>query len=107
MMIDKLLKRFHLNKRVALVVFIIIAALFMFFWGSKPTEVPATAETTQNQNAQTEQAAADEEKAEDSGFHINIGWSNIAVFGGLVIALGVVKYKKNLKTDKEDLKETE
>jgi high-affinity nickel permease len=99
-MIDKILERFHINKKVALVVFIIIAALFMFFYNSSTAETPTAAETTQEQTA-------DEGETEDSGFHFNIGWSNIVVLGGLVIALGVVKYKKNLKTDKKDLKETE
>jgi hypothetical protein len=96
-MMDKLLKGFHINKKVALVVFIIIAALFMFFWNGNPEETPTANETAQEQTA--------DEK--DSGLNINIGWSNIAVFGGLVIALGIVKYKKNFKTDKNDLKETE
>jgi Na+/H+ antiporter NhaC len=105
-MIDNFLKKFNINKKVALVVFIIIAALFIFFTSDKPAEAPATAETSQTQTVQTEQTAADEGETEESGLNIHIGWSNIAIFGGLIVALGVVTYKKKLKTDKKNLKET-
>jgi F0F1-type ATP synthase assembly protein I len=35
----------------------------------------------------------------------NIGWSNLILLGVCVAALGVVKYKKSLKTD-DDIKES-
>jgi C4-dicarboxylate transporter len=50
------------------------------------------------QNAIPSQETAEQE--EEAG-QIHIGWSNLAVLGVLIAALGVVKYKKSLNTDKD------
>jgi uncharacterized membrane protein YidH (DUF202 family) len=86
---NNLIAKARANKYVAIILALLILAFGAGLWREIDDYI--------NQS-QTETVS--EEKPS-----FQIGWSNLILFGVCVAALGVVKYKKSLKTD-DDIKES-
>jgi hypothetical protein len=80
------------HKPLALLVVLIIVALGVNAWRNWDDE---------RNTAPTEEVT----EQEDDSSRIHLGWSNLAVLGVLIAALGVVKYKKSLNVN-EDINES-
>jgi hypothetical protein len=83
--INNLIAKARSNKYVA----IILALLILAFGAGVWREFDDKKDSPQTETVQEE------------SLKFNLGWSNLILLGACVAALGVVKYKKSLKTDDE------
>jgi hypothetical protein len=87
--INNLIAKARANKYVAIILALLILAFGAGLW----REIDDYINPSQSATVSEEEPS------------FQIGWSNIILLGVCVAALGVVKYKKSLKTD-DDIKES-
>jgi cell division protein FtsL len=83
--VKKLITWIDLHRKLALIIALLIIAFGVGVW----------------RNFEDKKDSPQSETVQEEHLKFNIGWSNLILLGGCVAALGIISYKKSLRTDDE------